>query len=165
MIKNWVVNSRMRELLKKISCPLAEDGFEMRMEPCKRLFFPPLKKVKDCVIISEKPVGKLEAAFDKALEMYMDKTGYEASNTETRLNSYFEKNISMEMGTKMALMVLEIWSLQLKNIEPHSKFCLILSCDEEYVEIRFHKIHPGEKMWLDENLEDYPEEAIGYAIV
>ena len=87
---------------------------------------------------------KLEAAFDKALEMYMDKTGYEATNTEIRLNSYFEKNISME---------------------PHSKFCLILSCDEEHVEIRFHKIHPGEKMWLDENLEDYPEEAIGYAIV
>ena len=108
---------------------------------------------------------KLEAAFDKALEMYMDKTGYEASNTETRLNSYFEKNISVELGTKMALMVLEIWSLQLKNMEPHSKFCLILSCDEEHVEIRFHKIHPGEKMWLDENLENYPEEAIGYAIV
>ena len=51
------------------------------------------------------------------------------------------------------------------TMEPHSKFCLILSCDEEHVEIRFHKIHPGEKMWLDENLEDYPEEAIGYAIV
>ena len=50
-------------------------------------------------------------------------------------------------------------------MEPESDFCMIMSCDEESVEIRFHKIHKGEIMWLDENLDNYKDGAIGYAIV
>lgn len=71
----------------------------------------------------------------------------------------------MELGTKTALMVLEVWGLQLKRMEPGSKFCMIMSSDEERVEIRFHKVHKGEIMWLNEDLESYENEAIGYVIV
>lgn len=97
--------------------------------------------------------------------MYMDKTGYEASNTETCINCFFEIRISMELGTKIALMALEVWILQLKSMEAQSNFCLIMSCNEDHVEIRFHKMHENEKMWLDEELENYKDGAVGYVIV
>ncbi len=165
MIINWITNSKMEELLKSISVSSDEEGLKMNFGQLKKLLFPPFKRVNDCVIISEKSVDKLEATFDKAIEFYMDKTGYEASNTETRINCYFENNISMKLGTKIALIVLEVWILQLKKMEPESDFCMIISCDEESVEIRFHKIHKGKIMWLDENLDNYKDGAIGYAIV
>lgn len=97
--------------------------------------------------------------------MYMDRTGYEAGNTETRINSYFSNEISMVTGTQIALIVLEIWALQLKQIEPDSKFYLIMCSDENHVEIRFHKMYNGESMWLAENLECYEDGAVGYALL
>lgn len=165
MITEWVTNRSMKKLLNSISNQSPEDEFKMKLWELKRLFFPPFKQVKDCVLISEKSVDRLEDTFDKAIEIHMDKTGYEASNTETQINCFFENSISMELGTKIALMVLEVWRLQLKSMDPQSNFCLIMSCDEDHVEIRFHKVHKNEKMWLDAELENYKDGAIGYVIV
>ena len=162
---NWITNSKMEDLLKILPVSLNEEELKLSLGQLKELLFPAFKKVKDCVIIAEESVDRLEATFDKAIKMNMDKTGYEANNSETRINSYFENDISMELGTKLALMVLEVWVLQLKKLESKSKFCLIMCSDENCVEIRFHKIHEGEKIWLDENLENYEDGAIGYAIV
>ena len=165
MIKEWVTNKKMKKLLNDISNSSIEEEFKIELEQLKKLFFPPFKQVKDCVIFSEKSVNKLEETFDKAMGMYLDKTGYEASNTETQINSFFEDSISMEFGTKLALMVLKVWKLQLKDMNPQSNFCLIISCDEDRVEIRFHQVRENEKMWLDEELEHYKDEAIGYVII
>ena len=125
MLTEWVANRNMKKLLNSISNLSIEDEFKMKLEQLKELFFPPFKQVKDCILISEKSVDKLEDTFDKAVEMHMDKTGYEASSTETQINCFFENSISMEFGVKIALIVLEVWRLQLKNMEPQSKFCLI----------------------------------------
>lgn len=165
MITEWTANKKMERLLNNALNPSAEDKLKVEIEKLKNLFFPSFKQVKDCVIISEESVDRLERSFDKALEINMDKTGYEASNTETRINSFFENSITKELGIKIALMVLDVWVLQLKKIESQSKFCLIISCDEENVEIRFHKVHSNEKMWLAEAIESYQDEAVGYAIV
>ncbi len=162
---NWIGNKNMKELLEKVSSFPYEKEIKGDSGGVRNLLNPPLKKVKDCIIISDKSVEILETFYDKAIEMYTDKTGYEASNTETRINDFFEKNISMEEGTKIALVVLEQWGSKLKQIEPSAKFCLIISCDEECVEIRFHKMHEGEAMWLDENLENYDDGAIGYTMI
>ena len=40
-----------------------------------------------------------------------------------------------------------------------------MSCNEDHVEIRFHKVRENEKMWLDEELENYKDGAVGYVIV
>lgn len=165
MVINWITNVKMKNLLEYISfCPDTKELIS-DLHQLKELLLPPFKRVKDCIIISEKSMDKLEGTFDKMLNVYMDKTGYEASNTETRINCYFENEISMVTGTQIALVVLEMWSLQLKQMEPDSKFCLIICSDENHVEIRFHKMHDGESMWLTENLECYEDEAVGYALI
>ena len=155
----------MKNLLDNISVCSNQETVQMNPGGLKELLFPPFKKVKDCIIISDKDIDRLEVMFDRAIKMNVDRTGYEAGSSETRINCYFENEISMETGTAIALIVLEAWALQLKSIEPDSKFCLILCSDENYVEIRFHKIHENEIMWLDEELENYGDGAIGYAII
>ena len=161
----WVTNSKMKELFASLQASPGEERLNIKFDQLNDLFFPQFKRVKDCMIISSKPVEQLEEAFDRAVKMYMDKTGYEASNTETRINCFFENHISMELGTRIGLMALEVWVLQLKRMEPQSKFCMILSSNQERVEIRFHKIHQGEGMLLDEELENYKDGAIGYVVV
>lgn len=99
------------------------------------------------------------------LEVYGDKTGYEASNTETRINCFFENVISEITGVKIALIVLEVWAMRLKKMDPESKFCLIMCNDEDHVEIRLHKVRSEEDGWLLDDIETYKDGAVGYVIV
>lgn len=165
MIISWITNRKMKILLEDTATLSDKDELQMNLYQLKELLFPPFKQVKDCVILSKKSTDILELAYDKSIELNTDRTGYEAGSSETRINTYFKGGISMETGTKIALLVLEIWALRLKELQPDSKFCLILFSDESCVEIRFHKIHEGESMWLDEELENYEDGAVGYALI
>lgn len=162
MNAKWIANSKMQNLLEHIYTSSNIEKLELDIKQLSPLFFPPFKKVKDCVIITEKDVVQLENNFNNILQVYMDKTGYEASNTETRINDYFENEISMEAATQMALFVIEIWSLQLKILDPGSTFCFIISSDSQRVELRFHKVRTDEFGWLDNDIESYKDEAMGY---
>ena len=152
----------MKELLEFIAADTNVEELCLNTKELQELFFPPFQKVKDCIIISEKNIKKLEAGFDYAVKVYTDKTGYEASNTETRINCYFENEISMVAGTKIAQLVIDIWALKLKSMAPDSKFCFIMCSDEDHVEIRFHQVRDDETRWLANDLEKYTNGAVGY---
>lgn len=72
-----------------------------------------LKEVCDCIIITDSDVSNIEENFDNILKMYMDRTGYEASNTETRINDYFTSEISVLDGLKIAMLLVD--KLEKKN--------------------------------------------------
>ena len=67
MLTEWVANRNMKKLLNSISNLSIEDEFKMKIEQLKELFFPPFKQEKDCILISETPVDKLEDTFDTAV--------------------------------------------------------------------------------------------------
>ena len=165
MLNNWVANSEMKKLLKDISDHPSVENLKFNFSELYDLFFPKFKKVKDCVIISKKSANELEMFFDRAIKMYFDKTDYESSHTETRIDCHFEGEVSMMAGTQIALIALEIWALRLKQMEPDSKFCLIMSSNEDRVEIKFHKIRDNEIKWLADDLDSYHNSAVGYVIV
>lgn len=165
MLANWTTNNKMKKILKAIPSNQNVEKIEIDMQQFNRLLCPSFQKVRDCIIITEKDVNKIEKNFSNVIKMYMDKTGYEASNTETRINYYFQNEISIVTGIQIALMVIEIWALRLKQMEPNSAFCFIVFSNEEYVEIRFHKVRNDERRWLDEDLEKYEDEAVGYVII
>ena len=165
MLSNWVANREMKRLLKDISNNPSVESLKFNFSELYDLFFPKFKKVKDCIIIAEESVDELEMFFDKAMEMYFDKTEYEVDNTDTRIDCYFEGKVSMMARTQIALMALEIWALRLKQIDPDSKFCLIMYSNEDRVEIRFHKVRENEIKWLADDLEGYQGDAVGYVIV
>ena len=166
MLSNWVANREMKKLLKDIYDHPSVENLEFNFLELYDLFFPKFKKVKDCVIIAEESVDELEMYFDKVMKTYKYKTWYEVDNTETRIDCHFESKISMIAGTQIALIALEIWALRLKQMDPDSKFCLIMCSDEDHVEIRFHKVRENEIKWLADDLESYQDGgAVGYVIV
>ena len=165
MISNWIANSEMKKLLKEVSEHPSVESLKFNFSELYDLFFPEFKKVKDCVIISKKSVDELEMFFDRSVKACQDKTGYEAYSSDTRIDCYFEGKVSMMARTQIALIALEIWALRLKQMEPDSKFCLIMYGNEDRVEIRFHKIRENEIKWLADDLEGYQGDAVGYVIV
>ena len=165
MLSNWVANREMKRLLKDISNNPSVESLKFNFSELYDLFFPEFKKVKDCVIISKKSVDELEMFFDRSVKACQDKTGYEAYSSDTRIDCYFEDKVSMMAGTQIALIALEVWALRLKQMDPNSKFCLIMYSNEDRVEIRFHKVRDNEISWLSDNLEGYKGDAVGYVIV
>ena len=165
MISNWIANGEMKKLLKDISEHPSVENLKFNFSELYDLFFPKFRKVKDCVIIAEESVEELEVFFDRAIEMSFNKTVYEAGSTETRIDCHFEGEISMMAGTQIALIALEIWALRLKQMDPDSKFCLIMCSNEDRVEIRFHKVRENEIKWLADDINSYQGGAVGYVIV
>ena len=165
MLSNWIANREMKKLLKDVSNHPSVESLKFNFSELYELFFPEFKKVKDCVIIAEESTSELEKFFDRAKEMSFNKTVYEAGCTETRIDCHFEGKVSMMAGTQIALIALEIWALRLKQIDPDSKFCLIMFSDEDHVEIRFHKVRENEIKWLGDDINSYKGGAVGYVIV
>ena len=165
MISNWITNSEMKKLLKEVFEHPSVESLKFNFSELYNLFFPKFKKVKDCIIIAEESVDELEMFFDRAMEIYQYKICYEAVNTDTRIDCYFEGKVSIMTRIQVALIALEIWTLKLKQMEPYSKFCLIMYGNEDRVEIRFHKVRDNEISWLSDNLEGYKGDAVGYVIV
>ena len=165
MLSNWVANREMKKLLKDIYDHPSVENLEFNFLELYDLFFPKFKKVKDCVIIAEESVDELEMYFDKVMKTYKYKTWYEVDNTETRIDCHFEGEVSMMAGTQIALIALEVWALRLKQIDPDSKFCLIMCSNEDRVEIRFHKVRENEIKWLADDINSYQGGAVGYVIV
>ena len=165
MISNWITNSEMKKLLKEVFEHPSVESLKFNFSELYNLFFPKFKKVKDCIIIAEESVDELEMFFDRAIKMYFDKTDYESSHTETRIDCHFEGEVSMMAGTQIALIALEVWALRLKQIDPDSKFCLIMCSNEDRVEIRFHKVRENEIKWLADDINSYQGGAVGYVIV
>ena len=165
MLSNWVANREMERLLKDISNNPSVESLKFNFSELYDLFFPKFKKVKDCIIIAEESTDELEKFFDRAMEMYKYKAWYETSNTDTRIDCYFEDKVSMMARTQIALIALEIWALRLKQMDPDSKFCLIMSSNEDRVEIKFHKIRKNEIKWLGDDINSYKGGAVGYVIV
>ena len=165
MLSNWVANREMKRLLKDISNNPSVESLKFNFSELYDLFFPKFKKVKDCIIISKKSVDELEMFFDRSVKACQDKTGYEAYSSDTRIDCYFEDKVSMMAGTQIALIALEVWALRLKQMDPNSKFCLIMCSDEDRVEIRFHKVRENEIKWLADDIDSYQGGAVGYVIV
>ncbi len=124
------------------------------------ILFPKCKEVFECIIIDQNDeIFEEKINFPRIISMYGDRTGYEASCNEIRINDYVEStNISnlLQMG-KIAM---ESWENKLKMDYPEHKFSIILSVNDENVTLRFHKRRDNEKPWLKEDLEGYKDEAI-----
>ena len=165
MLRNWIANKEMKKLLKDISDHPSVENLKFNFSELYDLFFPKFKKVKDCIIIAEESTNELEKFFDKVMKSYQYKICYEVDNTDTRIDCYFEDKVSMMARTQIALIALEIWALRLKQMDPDSKFCLIMSSNEDRVEIKFHKIRKNEIKWLGDDINSYKGGAVGYVIV
>ena len=165
MLRNWIANKEMKKLLKDISDHPSVENLKFNFSELYDLFFPKFKKVKDCIIIAEESTNELEKFFDKVMKSYQYKICYEVDNTDTRIDCYFEDKVSMMARTQIALIALEIWALRLKQMDPDSKFCLIMSSNEDRVEIKFHKIRKNEIKWLADDIDSYQGGAVGYVIV
>ena len=165
MLSNWIANREMKKLLKDISNNPSVESLKFNFSELYDLFFPKFKKVKDCIIIAEESTSELEKFFDKVMKSYQYKICYEVDNTETRIDCHFEGEVSMMVGTQIALIALEIWALRLKQMDPDSKFCLIMCSDEDRVEIRFHKVRENEIKWLADDIDSCQGGGVGYVIV
>ncbi|MDA1476423.1 hypothetical protein [Bacillus changyiensis] len=97
--------------------------------------------------------------WERVMKFHRDKTGYEASCNELRVNDYIQ-NTDETTVLLYAFQTMDGWEKQLKDRFPQHKFILILSYDQGYATLRFHKKREDESNWLSADLEKYKQQAI-----
>lgn len=70
-------NSKMNEVLENKEA--LKEKIEVNLDCLSELFFPELKKVYDCIIISSENLDELEANFESSIEFLGGKNFYEVS--------------------------------------------------------------------------------------
>ena len=132
-----------------------------------KLLDPTFKNVHGCLIIDNNNENEpSEVNFERILKIHSDKTGYEASCNEVRINDFIEsEDIEIRDLLSIGFTILDIWALKLKKSYPSSQFCLIISCHEKNVFIRFHQVRENEQSWLLDELEKYKDTAIAVITV
>ena len=125
-----------------------------------KLLNPYIVEVNDSVILDfEREMEPEKIDFERILSMFQDRTGYEASCNEIRINDYIE--CDDEIATlKTAMIVMNVWKNYLLREYAQYKFCLILSCSEGYATIRFHVLRDNEHPWLKGDIEEYTSNAL-----
>jgi len=160
-----IATAKLEKLLEALNSYKSSNNFVFEIQHLKELLSPDFVSVYDCILISKKSVEVLEQSFNKAIEMYGDRTGYEASNTEMRINDYIDnENLNIYDILSLTMLILDCWSAKLKQIDCEAKFCFIISCDSPYVTLRYHKFRETEGTWLLEDINQY-EGAVGYLII
>ena len=156
--KNRKMQKLLDEIQKKNNVKL-----EMGEEQLEKLLNPSFKMVQDCIVISERETNELEKNFEQVImEYFGDRTGYEASATETRINDFFQKKIPISSMLRIVFLLIPIWADKISKIAPMVKVRFVVSSSNEEVILRFHQLRNDEPSWLIENLEDYNTEAVGY---
>ena len=159
-----VFNKKMNKILKELN-----DAHYIKYTDLSQLVSltkPDFVEIKGC-ILKQKEERLDSLNMDNILRVYFDRTSYEASYNEVRINDYIEHKSNMAFeGISIALELIEIWGKQLKTNFPNYKFHIIISNDDVYTTIRFYKLRESEVSWIIlDNLEVYKEEAILVNIV
>lgn len=156
-------NTQMEKILLSSNKQDNKTMLKTEVESLIKLFNQPFQKVYDCIIISDDEIDLTREKFDKMIVSFLDCSGFEYAESEIRINDYIQNIRSAEVGVQIALIVIEFWYVKLREIDSQSKFGFIISCDKEYVTLRYHKVRKNDIEVLDENFEDF-NQPIYYAV-
>lgn len=152
-------NKNMIDLLEKAKIK-KEEVIKISTDNLSKIMSPNFKEVHDCIIIDMNNEIKVENVnFKRILSMFRDRTGYEASCNEIRINDYIDYSEEVAV-LQLAEIIMDTWKYKLKTEYPQYGFCIILSFSEGYVTMRFHVIRENESSWLKADLDEYKDEAI-----
>lgn len=107
-------------------------------------------------LIKKNAKDKKEINTEKIIRLYKDRTGYEASVNECRIEDYFECEKEDEL--KIAMQLAEIWEEELKLQFPAHIFHIIIANDEYSTVMRFYMYREEEAIWIDlDNIDSYDD--------
>lgn len=131
------------------------------------MIWPEFCEIKGFVLLKKDKDIYEDLDVDRILSFYHDRTGFEASYNELRIEDYFDWCIGKPIeGLAMAVKLSEIWGCKLKKDFPNYKFCIIIGYDDSFTTIRFHKFRDDEYSWISiDDLDDYKEESIALRII
>ena len=165
------MNEKMRSLVSS-----EEYNLDMKLSflqsSFREMVFPKFQKVFDCITISnnfQEPESE-EEFVNIIRKSYEDKTGFEACNTETYIDTSLFINsevVMIENLLAFVFMLIELWTHQIKHIYGDIEICFIISCDPEYnsITFRFHQVRKDESLWLGDEWKDSAYMPIGCVFI
>ncbi|WP_297422750.1 hypothetical protein [Clostridium sp.] len=114
------INEKMKELLEKVE--KSEIKTEIKTDELAKIMFANFKEGYNCIIIDMNNTIKEESInFQRILSMFGDRTEYEASCNEIRINDYI--NYSDESTIiQLGKLIINTWKDKLKTEYPKYNF-------------------------------------------
>jgi hypothetical protein len=149
------MNESMKQIYKSIFTKVNIKDIDT--SNIENIITPNIVDINGCYILDlENELDSRSINWNRLMKIHGNKTGYEASCNELRINDYLDDNKTQDDILIYGLRILHDWKDKLKRDYVNQKFVLILSFDKTYVTLRFHKKREGEN-WLNSDLGKYQE--------
>ena len=153
------MNKRMRDLLSEsviIEVKKLKNNLTQKLPILKVI------ETKGCVLIDDDSIDIKTFDIERIIEIYYDRTGFEASHNHIHIDSYIDnKKRNADEELILSLKLLDQWEEVLKSYFPQYRFHIVLSFNGAQAVLRFYRLREDESCWIDiDNLEGYKEEAI-----
>ncbi|WP_405288855.1 hypothetical protein [Methanobrevibacter sp.] len=144
------MNNKMKQLFETQNPDEISDQISPEIDIIVGRIVEKTRLVKDCVIFDEdESLDEKQIDFHVVMKFVGDWTGYEVSCNELKFSL-------AEIPVNQFLNFIEIMNFSLSQRYKKRKFVIILwVCDGE-IDLRFHTYRKNEGLWLDEDLDQYP---------
>ena len=148
-------NKMMSDILNSSKYKNNNEILTIESKELLNLFNKKFQNIHDCIIMSEELYDASEEKIKSIVECFEDRTGFEHSDSETRVNDYIENEISAETAISLSLLLIDFWGYRLKELDSESQFAFILSLDGMYTTLFFHKLREHNLPMIDDDLDGY----------
>lgn len=148
-------NKMMSDILNSSKYKNNNEALTIESKELLNLFNRKFQNIYDCIIMSEELYDASEEKIKSIVENFEDRTGFERSESETRVNDYIENEISAETAISLSLLLIDFWGYRLKELDDIAQFVFILSLDGNYTTITFHKLRKNDLPLICDDLDEY----------
>jgi hypothetical protein len=154
-----VLNAKMQIIDIKAKLSM-NNTITFSLKKLDQLFNIKIQNIFDCILImDDEGIDLSEDQFFEVIEMYGDKTGYEASNNELRIIDYIDNR---DLSKENQYLIGKSFIINLST-RISKKTVFYFSFDDDILTIRFHIFRETDGLWISDDLEKF-EEATGYFI-
>lgn len=120
---------------------------------------PTFKCIHGCVVIdNEDRLNEDKVNIQRLISNYGDRTGFEASCNEVRINDYIDGgNLNDSDLVYLGTLIIIKWKEILSKTFMDDEFSFLMALSDGYLTLRFHKNRSDEEGWLNNDLEKYEE--------
>ena len=141
--RNIICSKQMKERLKKQNESIG------LLNGDKDKIWPNFYEEKGFVLFGER-VYLNDDDVSRIIQANYDKAGFEASYSEFRIGDYFKVKNSDE-ALSIAFLIADMWECKLRYMFPTYAFRIVISCDDEDVNVRYYRHRENEMELLGSN--------------
>ncbi|MBO0423991.1 MULTISPECIES: hypothetical protein [Enterococcus] len=151
-----IKNDAMKKIIEHTNSISEDDRISVSVKEMQELFNITVKKMYDCLLLSNRETAISKEQFNQAVLSYGDKTGYEASINERRIIDFFDSPLTVSEQYKIGRLYVKCLNNRL-SLMTNNELVYLFDFNDDILTVRFHQLRKDEGIFFGDDLHQFIE--------